>query len=465
MHSRVLPSVPADWGSCFWASERGAHAGPDRPRRLRVQALRRRVTGAPGVDNEKASVGMTGPLHGVVVLDLTRILAGPWATQVLADFGAEVIKIEHPRGGDDTRRWGPPYLEDEAGQATGESAYYLSANRGKQSVAIDFSREEGQALVRSLAGQADVLVENFKVGGLTRFGLGAEDMLRLNPRLVYVSISAFGQDGPAADEPGYDAMIQAMGGLMSITGVPDGQPGAGPQKVGVAVADLMCGMYAVSAILAALHERTSSGRGQAVDLALLDTQVAWLANQGLNYLVGGVPPCRQGTAHPNIVPYQAFATSDGHLMLAVGNDAQFARFCTVAGAPELATDTRFTTNDRRVENRSALVPAVTALIGRRTTGEWLDSLRRAQVPCGPINDLAQVFAEPQVRHRGMRLDLPHPLAGTAPGIRNPVRFARTPIDYGRSPPLLGADTADVLRTRLGLDAATLAGLAERGVIA
>lgn len=408
---------------------------------------------------------MSGPLAGILVLDLTRILAGPWATQLLADLGAEVIKVERPDGGDDTRHWGPPYLKDPAGNDTTESAYYLSTNRGKRSAAIDLSEPEGQALVRELAAKADVLMENFKVGGLARYGLAWSDLEPVNPRLVYLSISGFGQDGPQAGGIGYDAMIQAMGGLMSITGVPDGQPGAGPQKVGVAVADLMCGMYAVSAILAALHERTRSGRGQAIDLALLDTQVAWLANQGLNYLVGGVPPCRQGTAHPNIVPYQAFATSDGHLMLAVGNDAQFARFCTVAGAPELATDARFTTNDRRVENRSALVPAVTALIGRRTTGEWLDSLRRAQVPCGPINDLAQVFAEPQVRHREMRLDLPHPLAGTAPGIRNPVRFSRTPIDYGRSPPLLGADTADVLRTRLGLDAATLAGLAERGVIA
>jgi crotonobetainyl-CoA:carnitine CoA-transferase CaiB-like acyl-CoA transferase len=384
---------------------------------------------------------------------------------MLADFGADVVKVEHPRGGDDTRRWGPPYLGDESGRATGESAYYLSANRGKQSVAIDFSRQEGQALVRRLAEQADVFVENFKVGGLARYGLGAADLLRLNPRLVYVSISAFGQDGPAADEPGYDAMIQAMGGLMSLTGVPDGLPGGGPQKVGVAVADLMCGMYAVSAILAALHERDRSGRGQAIDLALLDTQVAWLANQGLNYLVSGIPPRRQGTAHPNIVPYQAFATADGHLILAIGNDAQFTRFCEVAGAPELAADARFTTNDRRVENRGALVPAVTALLERRTTGEWLDRLRRAQVPCGPINDLAQVFAEPQVTHRQMRLDLPHPLAGSVPGIRNPVRFSRTPIEYRRSPPLLGADTTAVLRSRLGLDAATLAGLAERGVIA
>src|SRR5512139_2796208 len=331
---------------------------------------------------------MAGPLQGIVVLDLSRILAGPWATQVLADYGAEVLKVEHPLGGDDTRKWGPPYLRDAAGRETPESAYYLSANRGKRSLAIDFSRDEGQALVRQLAAQADVLVENFKVGGLARYGLGAEDLAATNPRLVYLSISAFGQDGPDAAKPGYDAMIQGMGGLMSLTGLPDGEPGAGPQKVGVAVADLMCGMYAVSAIIAALFERDRSGRGQYIDLSLLDTQVAWLANQNLNYLVTGEPPRRQGTAHPNIVPYQAFQTADGHLMLAVGNDAQFARFCSAAGAPELAADTRFETNADRVAHRAELVPRVATLLRGRTTREWLAALDAVQVPCGPINDLA-----------------------------------------------------------------------------
>jgi len=408
---------------------------------------------------------MAGPLQGLVILDLSRILAGPWATQVLADFGAEVIKVEHPRGGDDTRRWGPPYLRDEDGRDTAESAYYLAANRGKRSVAIDFGIAEGQALVRRLAAGADVLVENFKVGDLARRGLGYEDLAAENERLIYLSISAFGQDGPDAARPGYDAMIQAMGGLMSITGVPAGEAGEGPQKVGVAVADLMCGMYAVAAILAALREREQSGRGQYIDLSLLDSQVGWLANQNLNYLVTGRPPQRQGTAHPNIVPYQAFATADGHLMLAVGNDAQFVRLCEVVGAPALATDPRYRTNADRVANRSELVPELQALLRRRSSREWIASFGTAQVPCGPINDLAQVFAEPQVRHRGLRLDLPHPTAGSVPGVRNPVRFSRTPLEYRRAPPLLGADTATELRERLGLDDGTLAALAARGVIA
>jgi crotonobetainyl-CoA:carnitine CoA-transferase CaiB-like acyl-CoA transferase len=405
------------------------------------------------------------PLHGILVLDLSRILAGPWATQVLADFGAEVLKVEHPQGGDDTRRWGPPYLKDASGQETGESAYYLSANRGKRSLAIDFSRPEGQDIVRRLAAGADVMVENFKVGGLARYGLGYADLAARNPRLVYLSISAFGQDGPDAAKPGYDAMIQGMGGLMSITGVPDGEPGAGPQKVGVAVADLMCGMYAVSAILAALYERDRSGAGQYIDLSLLDSQVAWLANQSLNYLVSGHPPRRAGTAHPNIVPYQAFATADGHLMLAVGNDAQFARFCALAGAAGLSADPRFATNQERVAHRADLVPAVAALMRERTTRDWIAALAAASVPCGPINDLAQVFDEPQVRHRGLRLDLPHPLAGSVPTVRNPVRFSRTAVEYERAPPPLGADTATELRGRLGLDDEALADLAARGIIA
>ena len=408
---------------------------------------------------------MAGPLQDIVVLDLSRILAGPWATQVLADYGATVLKVEHPQGGDDTRKWGPPYLKDAAGQETRESAYYLSANRGKRSLAIDFSQPDGQQLVRRLAMQADVLVENFKVGGLARYGLGYEQLSAENPRLVYLSISAFGQDGPDAAKPGYDAMIQGMGGLMSLTGLPDGEPGAGPQKVGVAVADLMCGMYAVSAIIAALYERDRSGRGQYIDLSLLDTQVAWLANQNLNYLVSGVPPGRQGTAHPNIVPYQAFRTADGYLMLAVGNDAQFARFCGAAAAPELAADARFRTNADRVAHRADLVPQVAALLCKRTTREWIAALEVAQVPCGPINDLAQVFAEPQVRHRGLRMDLPHPTAGTAPGVRNPVRFSRTAVAYERAPPPLAADTTAELKMRLGIDDALLADLAARGVIA
>ena len=407
---------------------------------------------------------MPGPLAGTLVLDLSRVLAGPWATQALADYGAEVIKVERPGAGDDTRHWGPPWLTDREGRETAESGYYLAANRGKQSVAIDLSHPDGQRLVRELAQASDVLIENFRVGTLARYGLAYADLAPVNPRLVYLSISAFGQDGPEADGPGYDAMIQGMGGLMSLTGVPDGQPGAGPQKVGVAVADLMCGMYAVSAILAALLERERSGQGQYVDLALLDSQVAWLANQNMNYLVSGKPPTRQGTAHPNIVPYQAFATRDGYLMLAVGNDTQFQRFCAAAGAPALAADPRYATNRNRVAHRAILVAEVAALIAAATTAEWLERLRAAEVPCGPINDLAQVFAEPQVRHRGLRVDLPHPVAGTVPGVRNPAVFSRTPLEYHRAPPPLGADTEAVLAARLGLDPGRIAELRARGVI-
>ena len=407
---------------------------------------------------------MSGPLAGILVLDLTRILAGPWATQLLADLGAEVVKIERPDGGDDTRHWGPPYLKDPAGNDTTESAYYLSTNRGKRSVAIDFGRPEGQALVRQLASRADVLVENFKVGGLARHGLAWSDLEPLNSRLVYLSISGFGQDGPQAGAIGYDAMIQAMGGLMSITGPADDEPGAGPQKVGVAVADLMCGMYAVAAILAALYERASSGRGQYVDLSLLDSQVAWLANQNLNYLLTGRPPGRQGTAHPNIVPYQSFATADGHIMVAVGNDAQFRRFCTALELDELPDHAEFGSNRQRVANRSRLVPLLAGRLRERSTSARLELLRAACVPCGPINDLAQVHAEPQVVHRGLRIDLPHPLSGSVPGVGNPLRFSRTPIAYERAPPLLGADTDDVLREFLGMQPSSLEELRRQGVI-
>jgi len=407
---------------------------------------------------------MSGPLAGILVLDLTRILAGPWATQLLADLGAEVVKIERPDGGDDTRHWGPPYLKDPAGNDTTESAYYLSTNRGKRSVAIDFARSEGQALVRQLATRADVLVENFKVGGLARHGLAWSDLEPLNSRLVYLSISGFGQDGPQSGAIGYDAMIQAMGGLMSITGPADDEPGAGPQKVGVAVADLMCGMYAVTAILAALYERASSGRGQYVDLSLLDSQVAWLANQNLNYLLTGRPPGRQGTAHPNIVPYQSFGTADGHIMVAVGNDAQFRRLCTALELDELPDRAEFGSNRQRVANRSRLVPLLAGRLRERSTSAWLELLRTAGVPCGPINDLAQVFAEPQVVHRGLRVDLPHPLAGSVPGVANPLRFSRTPIAHERAPPLLGADTDDVLRELLGMQPSSLAELRRQGVI-
>jgi formyl-CoA transferase len=405
-----------------------------------------------------------GPLHDVFVLDLSRILAGPWATQVLADLGATVVKVERPGEGDDTRRWGPPWLEDGAGAPSAESAYYLGANRGKQSVAIDFTQAHGADLVRTLARRAHVLVENFKVGGLARYGLDWPSLRAINPRLVYCSITGYGQTGPYAQRAGYDAAIQAEGGLMSITGEPDGAPGGGPQKVGVAVADLMTGMYAVAGILAALRHADATGEGQQIDLALLDTQVGWLANQAMNFLVGGVAPGRQGTAHPNIVPYQVMPAADGHFMLAVGNDAQFRRCCAVLGHPEWADDPRFATNAARVAHRAELVPLLAAELRRRPAREWLDALSRETVPCAPVNTLDEVFADPQVRARGMRVDLPHALGGSVPLVASPLKLSATPVEYTRAPPLLGADTRAVLREQLGLDEATIGTLATQGVI-
>ncbi len=405
-----------------------------------------------------------GPLNGIRVLDLTRVLAGPWATQLLADYGADVVKVEAPGQGDDTRQWGPPWLADAQGRPTPDSAYYLSANRGKRSVTLDLAHPEGAALARRLATDSDVLIENFKVGGLKRYGLSYPDLAPTNPRLVYCSITGFGQDGPDAARPGYDAMIQGMGGLMSLTGLPDGTPGGGPVKVGVAVADLMAGMYAVSAILAALYERTASGRGQFIDLALLDTQIGWLANQNLNYLLSGKSPGRYGSAHPNIAPYQSFATADGLLMLAVGNDRQFAAFCREAGIAGLAEEPQFATNAARVANRSALIEQVQAALRGATTAQWLKRLAAAGVPCGPINDLAQAFAEPQVVHRQMRFELPHPTAGSVPQVRQPARFSRSALEYRRAPPLLGEHTEEVLRERLGLSAAELARLRAGGAL-
>ena len=405
-----------------------------------------------------------GPLAGIKVLDLTRVLAGPWASQLLADYGADVVKIEAPAGGDDSRHWGPPWLADAAGAPTTESAYFLSTNRGKRSVTLDLAHPDGARLARALALQSDVLLENFKVGGLARFGLDYPTLAALNPRLIYCSITGFGQDGPDAARPGYDAMIQAMGGLMSITGAPDGEPGAGPQKVGVAVSDLMAGMYAATAVLAALHERAASGCGQYIDLALLDTQVSWLANQSMNYLLTGEAPRRLGSSHPSITPYQPFESADGFVMLAVGNDRQFASLCRAAGCAELAADTRFATSAARVAHRSELAALLVPRLKSRTTADWVRTLSAAQVPCGPINDIAQAFAEPQVRHRGMRVDLPHPLAGSVPGVKNPVRFSRSPAQYHRAPPLLGEHTDEVLKERLGLGAEELARLQAAGAL-
>lgn len=399
------------------------------------------------------------PLHGIRVLDLTRVLAGPWCTQCLADFGATVWKIENPGRGDETRQWGPPWHPRPPG-CQHESAYYLSANRGKQSLAINFSTRPGQQLVRALAAQADVVVENFKVGGLAAYGLSWPDLQDLNPRLIYCSISAFGQDGPAAALPGYDAMIQAASGLMSTTGEPEGSP----QKVGVAVTDLMTGMYAVSAILAALHERERSGRGQHIDLALFDTQLVSLANQALNYLVSGHSPERLGTAHPNIVPYQAFATADGHIMLAVGNDRQFADLCTALGDPHLARDERYATNAQRVANRNSIVGRVSEMLSTRPSRVWLDSFGAKNIPCGPINSIGEAFATPQAMHRKLCFELPHPGGGTIPQVRNPAVFSRTPVTSSTPPPALGEHTREVLTSQLQLTATDLAELQAQGVV-
>jgi len=404
------------------------------------------------------------PLHDIRVLDLSRILAGPWATQMLADLGAHVIKVERPGEGDDTRRWGPPWLTDGNGQPSAESAYYLGANRGKQSVAIDFTRSEGAELVRALARDAHVVVENFKVGGLAKYGLDWDSLRAINPRLVYCSITGYGQTGPYAQRAGYDAAIQAQGGLMSITGEPDGAPGGGPQKVGVAVADLMTGMYAVAGILAALRHAEATGEGQRIDLALLDTQVGWLANQAMNYLIGGNTPKRQGTAHPNIVPYQVMPSSDGHFMLAVGNDAQFRRLCAVIDRPQWGEDPLFASNAARVAHREQLVRLLADALRTQTSAHWLAALERETVPCSPVNTIAQVFDDAQVRARAMRIDLPHALGGSVPMVANPLKFSATPVEYIRAPPLLGADTREVLRARLAMSDQAIDALAAAGVI-
>ncbi|HYH38722.1 MAG TPA: CaiB/BaiF CoA-transferase family protein [Azospirillum sp.] len=404
---------------------------------------------------------MAGPLSHIKVLELSRVLAGPWAAQTLADLGADVVKVERPGAGDDTRTWGPPWAgEGEDRQA----AYFLSTNRGKRSVTIDFERPEGQELVRRLAAEADVVIENFKVGGLKKYGLDYESLKAVNPRLVYCSVTGFGQTGPYAPRAGYDFMIQGLGGLMSITGLPDGEPGGGPVKVGVAVTDVFTGLYATIGIMGALAHRDRTGEGQMVDMALLDVQVAILANQAMNCLVSGKAPQRLGNAHPNIVPYQAFPTRDGHIILAIGNNGQFAKFCTAAGRPELAQDPRFADNAARVAHRADMVAILTDLMPTRTTREWLDALEPLGVPCGPINDLQAVFEDPQVQARGLRQDLPHPVLGSVPTVANPIRYSATPLAHDRAPPMLGADTDDVLGGQLGLGAEDIAALRDKGVI-
>lgn len=398
-------------------------------------------------------------LAGVRVLDLTRVLAGPWCTQMLADLGADVVKVERPGSGDDTRGWGPPFLRDADGNDTAESAYYLCANRNKRSLTVDIATEEGQAIIHRLALHSDVLVENFKVGDMARHGLDAATLRAANPRLVYCSISGFGQDGPYAQRAGYDFAVQGLGGLMSVTGNADGEP----QKVGVAVADLFTGMYATVAILAALRHRDATGDGQVIDLALLDTQVAMLANLGSHYLVGGEVPPRQGNAHANIVPYQVFPVADGHLVVAVGNDRQFARLCGLLDLAVLADDSRYATNPARVRHRETLVPLLQDAFRTKERRAWLASLEAAGIPCGPVNDIADVFADPQVRARGMVGHVEHPHAGMVPLVASPLKLSATPVDLRHAPPLLGQHTDEVLR-EAGYDDEEIAALRTRGAI-
>ncbi|WP_349741678.1 CaiB/BaiF CoA transferase family protein [Roseateles cavernae] len=404
-----------------------------------------------------------GALNGVRVLDLSRVLAGPWCTQTLADLGADVIKVERPGSGDDTRAWGPPYLKDREGKDSSEAAYYLGANRNKRSITIDIAHPEGQALIRELAGTVDVVVENFKVGDLARYGLDAASLRALYPRLVFCSITGFGQTGPYKDRAGYDYAVQGLGGLMSVTGERDDLPGGGPQKVGVAVADLFTGLYATVAILAALRHRDATGEGQVIDMALLDTQLAMLANLGSNYLCTGQAPGRMGNAHQNIVPYQVFEASDGHLILAVGNDSQFAKFAEIAGRPDWAGDARFAKNADRVRNRELLVPEIAALIKTRPRNSWLAALEAAKVPCGAINNLAEAFADPQAQAREMTVAMAHPLSEQLRLVASPMRLSATPVSYRRPPPLLGQHSQDIL-AEAGLDEVRVAALRSAGVL-
>jgi len=406
---------------------------------------------------------MAGPLGHIKVLELARVLAGPWASQTLADLGASVIKVEKPGDGDDTRAWGPPWAKDADGHPTRVSAYFLSTNRGKRSVTIDFTRPQGQRLVQDLARHSDVVIENFRVGGLAKYGLDYASLHAINPGLIYCSITGFGQTGPYKHRPGYDFMIQGMGGLMSFTGEPDGRPGAGPMKVGVAVADIFTGLYATIGILGALAHRERTGEGQQIDLALLDSQVAVLANQALNYLVSGTSPIRLGNAHPNIVPYQAFATADGYMILAVANDGQFAKFCEVANRPELVHDQRFATNEARVIHREQMAAIVGEIMATKPSAFWLKELEQS-VPCGPINTVAQVFDDPQVQARQMELKLPHPIAGSVPSVANPIKYSATPLEYELAPPPLGHHTDEVLQQHLGLSGAEIQKLRDDGVI-
>jgi crotonobetainyl-CoA:carnitine CoA-transferase CaiB-like acyl-CoA transferase len=406
---------------------------------------------------------MEGTLSGIQVLDLSRILAGPWSTQLLADLGADVVKVERPGSGDDTRAWGPPFALDNDGTPGAESAYFLAANRGKRSIAVDFSVPEGQEIVRALAKTADVVIENLKCGDMRRYGLDYDSLRIVNPRLVYCSITGFGQTGPYRERAGYDFVIQAMGGLMSITGESDDRIGGGPQKCGVPIADMMTGMYATVGILSALHERQTSGEGQYIDMSLLDTQIGWLANHGLNYLVSGVPAKRWGNAHPNLCPYQSFSASDGHLIIAVGNDRQFQALCRVLSTPSVAGDSRFATNRARLANRDSLVEQIEQCLRTGSRDKWLKALEEAGVPAGPINTIAQALADPQVVSRGMVFSMDHAMGAPVPQIANPIKFSRTAIEYRRPPPMLGEHTAEVLAS-IGLTDSNLEELYAAGVI-
>ncbi|MCZ2407386.1 MAG: CoA transferase [Burkholderiales bacterium] len=411
-----------------------------------------------------------GALAGIKVLDLSRVLAGPWCTQILADLGADVVKVERPGAGDDTRHWGPPFLKDAEGRDTTQASYFTACNRNKRSVTIDMATPEGQQLVRQMAQQADVLVENFKVGGLQQYGLDYASLRALNPRLIYCSVTGFGQDGPYAERAGYDLMIQAMTGMMSITGRADGEPGGGPLRVGVAVVDVFTGLYAGNAILAALHARdnaaTGTGLGQHIDMALLDVGMAVLANQAAGFLATGQAPGRQGNSHPSLAPYQDFPTQDGSMLLAIGNDGQFQRFCAAAGQPQWAADARFATNTLRVQHRAVLIPAMEQVTRTRTTADWIALLEDKAVPCGPINTIAQAFDDPQVRARGLRVDLPRQAGdGVAQvaTVASPLRLSATPPVLRHAPPALGQHTTEVLR-ELGLDAERIAQLQAQGVV-
>lgn len=406
---------------------------------------------------------MSGPLNGIRVLDLTRILAGPWCTQLLGDLGAEVIKIEQPQVGDDTRHWGPPWLKDVDGKETDEAAYFFCTNRNKHSLTLNLKTDEGVDILKKLAACSDVFVENYKTGGLGKLGLDYASLRKINPKLIYLSITGFGQTGHMAHLPGYDYMIQGMGGLMSITGEADDVQGGGPQRVGVPISDICTGFYGASAILSALYHRSEGGEGQYIDLALFDSQVGWLTNQAMNYLIGGQVPQRTGNAHPNLVPYQPFAAADGMLIIAVGNDSQFKAFCDALDMPRLALTSEYSTNAARVANRQELVRLINEKLNDHSVEHWMQRLQSYGVPCSRINDIKEVFASPQIQERGMRIDLPHPVSGSVPSVANPIRFSKTNIEYRNAPPTLGQHSTAILKDLLDYQDAQISQLCESGV--